>query len=178
MSNGSIDIHDQSTACTITEESLSVQGLRRCSQVTESYRNQPQSRTPKAMECTRGCIWFDVKCYGHRNSMCQQSIQPQKVGSTECYRVQPGQCEASVHTITKYSPGRLVLQRDIIVHKKVIADWEPILHARRRAQQIRDDERKIKSRTSDEYKAGDKVRSITTARERKGKLIGFEHPGP
>ena len=79
--------------------------------------------------------------------------------------------------ITKYSPGQLVFQRDMIIHKKVIADWD-LLHARRRAQQIRDNNRENKSRTNYKFKAGDRVRIITTVRERKGKLKGFEHPGP
>ena len=29
----------------------------------------------------------------------------------------------SIHMITKYSPGQLIFQRDMIIHKKVIADW-------------------------------------------------------
>ena len=41
-----------------------------------------------------------------------------------------------------------------------------------------DNERENKSRTNCTYKVGDMVRIITTTRERKGKLIGFEHPGP
>ena len=65
----------------------------------------------------------------------------------------------------------------MIIHKKVIADWE-LIHARRRAQQIRDNDCENRSRTNYKYKAGDRVRIITTARERRGKLIGFEHPGP
>lgn len=30
----------------------------------------------------------------------------------------------SVYMITKYTPGKLIFQRDIIIHKKVIVDWE------------------------------------------------------
>ena len=44
---------------------------------------------------------------------------------------------ASAHMVTKYSSGQLVFQRDMIIHKKIIADWE-LIHARRRAQQIKD----------------------------------------
>ena len=69
----------------------------------------------------------------------------------------------SVHMITKYSPGKLVFQRDIIIHKKVIADWD-LVHARRRVQQIKDNDRKNKSRTDYGFKAGDRVRVITTTR--------------
>ena len=83
----------------------------------------------------------------------------------------------STHMITKFSPAQLVFQRDMIIHKKVIADWE-LVQARRRAQQIKDNERENRSRTNYKYKVGDMVRIITTVRERKGKLIGFEHPGP
>ena len=59
----------------------------------------------------------------------------------------------------------------------MIANWD-LVHARRRAQKIRDNDRENKSRTNYKFKAGDMVRVITTARERKGKLTGFEHPGP
>ena len=74
---------------------------------------------------------------------------------------------ASVHMITKYSPGQLIFQRDMIIHKKVIADWE-LIYARRRAQQTKDNERENKSRTKYKYKAGDMVRIITKANERRG----------
>jgi hypothetical protein len=84
---------------------------------------------------------------------------------------------ASVQMITKYSPGQIVFQRDMIIHKKTIANWE-LIHARRRAQQVRDNERENKSRTKYKYKVGDMVRIVTKANERRGKLIGFEHPGP
>ena len=84
---------------------------------------------------------------------------------------------ASIHMITKFSTARLVFQRDIVIHKKVVADQE-LVQARRRAQQIRDNERENRSRTNYKYKVGDMVRIITTVRERRGKLIGFEHPGP
>mmetsp|Transcript_29209 Transcript_29209/g.28070 ORF Transcript_29209/g.28070 Transcript_29209/m.28070 type:complete len:91 (-) Transcript_29209:68-340(-) len=53
-----------------------------------------------------------------------------------------------------------------------------LINARRRAQQIKDNERENISRTNYKYKVGDIIRIITTTRERKGKLIGFEHPGP
>ena len=33
-------------------------------------------------------------------------------------------------------------------------------------------------RTSYNYKVGHKVRIVTTVRERRGKLFGFEHKGP
>ena len=79
--------------------------------------------------------------------------------------------------ITKYSPGNLVFERDMIMHKKVVADWE-LIHARCRAQQIKDNERENKTRTNYTYKIGDTVRIITKASERKGKLFGFEHKGP
>ena len=83
----------------------------------------------------------------------------------------------SIHMITKYSPGQLIFQRNMIIHKRVIADWEWI-HSRRRSQQIKDNERENRSRTNYIYKAGDMIRIITTAKDRRGKLIGFEHPGP
>ena len=82
----------------------------------------------------------------------------------------------SAHMITKYYPGQLVFQKDMIIHKKVIADWD-LVHARRRDQKIKDNDRENKSRTDYIFKAGDRVRVITTVRERKGKLQGFKHPG-
>ena len=85
--------------------------------------------------------------------------------------------QASVHMITKFSPGQIIFQRDMIIHKKVIADWE-LIHARRREQQIRDNDQGNKSRTNYKYKAGNMVRIVTKANERRGKLIGYEHPGP
>ena len=48
--------------------------------------------------------------------------------------------QASVHMIKKISPGQIIVQRDMIIYKKVMADWE-LIHARRRAQQIRDNDR-------------------------------------
>ena len=56
----------------------------------------------------------------------------------------------------------------MVIHKKVIADGE-LVHARRRAQQIKDNNHENKSQTHYKYKAG--------ARKRKGKLIRFGHPG-
>ena len=83
----------------------------------------------------------------------------------------------SIHMIAKYSPGQLTFQRDMIIHKKVITDWE-LIHARRRAQQIKDIARENRSRTNYIYKTGDMIRIITIAKDRRGKIIGFEHPGP
>ena len=71
---------------------------------------------------------------------------------------------ASVHMITKFSPGQIIFQSNIIIHKMVITDWE-LIHARRRAQQIRDNDRENKSRTEYKYKAGDISRTITKANE-------------
>ena len=82
-----------------------------------------------------------------------------------------------IHVITKYSTGQLTFQRDVIIHKKVIANWE-LIHARRRSQQIKDNARENRPRTSYIYKAGDMIRIITAAKDRRGNLIGFEHPGP
>lgn len=84
---------------------------------------------------------------------------------------------ASVPMITKYSPGQLISQRDMIIHKKMFADLE-LIHTRCRAQQTIDNNRENRSRTNYKYKAGAMVRIITTSKERKGKLIGFEHPSP
>ena len=42
--------------------------------------------------------------------------------------------------ITKYSQGNIVFDRDIIFHKTVVANWE-LIKSRRRAQQIRDNDR-------------------------------------
>ena len=78
--------------------------------------------------------------------------------------------------ITKYSPGNIVFDRDMIFHKTVVANWE-LINSRRRAQQIRDNDRENKSRTNYKYKVGNKVRIVTTVRERRGKLFGFEHKG-
>ena len=83
----------------------------------------------------------------------------------------------SVHMITKYSPGQLFFQQNMIIHKKLIADWD-LVYTRRKAQQIKDNDRENKSRTDYKFKAGDRVRVITTTREIKGKLQGFEYPGP
>ena len=79
--------------------------------------------------------------------------------------------------VTKYSPGNIVFNRDMIFHKTMVANWE-LIQSRRRTQQIRDNDRENKSRTSYEYKVGDKARIVTTVRERRGKLFGFEHKGP
>ena len=78
--------------------------------------------------------------------------------------------------VTKYSPGNIVFNRDMIFHKTMVANWE-LIQSRRRTQQIRDNDRENKSRTSYEYKVGDKARIVTTVRERRGKLFGFEHKG-
>ena len=53
-----------------------------------------------------------------------------------------------------------------------------LIHARRRAQQIKDNARENISRTNYIYMTGDMIRIITTVKDRRGKLIGFEHPGP
>ena len=79
--------------------------------------------------------------------------------------------------ITKYSPGNIVFDRDMLFHKTVIADWE-LIHSRRREQQIRDNDRENRSRTKYKYIVGDKVRIVTTVRERKENLFGYEHKGP
>ena len=79
--------------------------------------------------------------------------------------------------ITKYSPGQLVFNRDMIIHKTVLADCD-LIYAKRREQQVRDNNRENKSRTNYEYKVGDIVRIVTKTHERKGKLIGYKHPGP
>ena len=79
--------------------------------------------------------------------------------------------------ITKYSPGNIMFDRDMIFHKTVVADWE-LIQSRRGAQQVRDKDRVNRSRTSYNYKVGDKVRIVTTVRERRGKLFGFEHKRP
>ena len=65
----------------------------------------------------------------------------------------------------------------MIIHKKVIIDWE-LIHARRRTQQIKDNAYENRSRTNYIYKARDMIRIITTAKDKRGKLIGFEYPGP
>ena len=65
----------------------------------------------------------------------------------------------------------------MVIHKKVIADWKQI-HARRRSQQIKDKERENRSRTNYTYKAGDMIRIVTTAKDRREKFIEIEHPGP
>ena len=64
----------------------------------------------------------------------------------------------------------------MIVHKKVIGDWE-LVYTRRRAQQIKDNARENRSRTNFIYKAGYMIKIITTAKGRRGKFIGFENPG-
>ena len=78
--------------------------------------------------------------------------------------------------ITKYSPGDIVFDRDTNFHKTVIADWE-LIQARRRVQQIRDNDWENRSRTNYKYIVGYKVRIVTIVRERNGKLFGFEHTG-
>lgn len=65
----------------------------------------------------------------------------------------------------------------MIIHKKLIADWK-LIYTRRRAQQIRDNERENRSRTNYECTYGDTIRIITMARERKEILFGFEHSSP
>ena len=75
------------------------------------------------------------------------------------------QCTAWVmrttpNMITKYSPGNIVFDRDMIFHKTVVADWE-LIKSRHRAHQGRDNDRENKSRTNYEYKVGDKVRIVT-----------------
>ena len=57
----------------------------------------------------------------------------------------------STNLITKYSPAQLVFERDMIFHKKTLTDWDQV-HARRRAQQMRDNARENKSRTDYKYK--------------------------
>ena len=83
----------------------------------------------------------------------------------------------SIHMIIKYSLGQLIFQKNMIIHKKVIADWE-LMHARRRAQQIKDNARENRSRTNYIYKAGDMIRTITTTKDRRENLTGFEHAAP
>ena len=61
--------------------------------------------------------------------------------------------------------------------KKTLADWDQV-HARRRAQHMRDNARENKSRIDYKYKKGDRVRIITTPGDRQGKLYGYEHKGP
>ena len=82
----------------------------------------------------------------------------------------------TLNMITKYSPRNIIFDRDMIFHKTVVADWE-LIQARLRAQQIRDNGWENRSRTNYKYIIGDKVRIMTTVRERKGKLFGFEHKG-
>ena len=79
--------------------------------------------------------------------------------------------------VTKYSPGNIVFNRDMIFHKTVVANWE-LIQSRRRAQQTKDKIRENRSRTNYQYKVGDSVRIVTTVRERRGKLFGHEHKGP
>ena len=79
--------------------------------------------------------------------------------------------------VTKYSPGNIVFNRDMIFHKTVVANRE-LIQSRRRSQYIRDNERENRNRKSYQYKVGDKVRIVTTVRERRGKLFGHEHKGP
>ena len=79
--------------------------------------------------------------------------------------------------VTKYSPGNIIFDRDMIFHKTVVANWE-LIQSRRRAQQIKDNVRENRSRTSYQYKVGDSVRIVTTVRERWVKLFGHEHQDP
>ena len=53
----------------------------------------------------------------------------------------------STNMITKYSPGQLVFNRDMIIHKTVLADWD-LIYAKLREQQVLDNNRKNKSRTN------------------------------
>ena len=62
----------------------------------------------------------------------------------------------------------------MVVRKKIIVDWE-LIYARRRTKQIRDNERGNRSRTAFECKIRDMVRTIISVRERREKLLGFEH---
>ena len=71
----------------------------------------------------------------------------------------------------------MVPNRDMVVHKKIIADWK-LIYSRRREQQIKNNMKENKSRTNYKWKVGDYVRIITKVNERTGKLLGFEHQGP
>ena len=89
------------------------------------------------------------------------------------------QCTAWVmsttpNMITKYSPGNILFDRNMIFHKMMIADLE-LIRDWRRAQQIRYNDRENRSRTNYKYKVGDRVRIVTTVRKKRSKLFGFEH---
>lgn len=93
--------------------------------------NQSQllSRIHISTVCTRGCIWYYVKCYVVRRYFCQNNSQLKERSAEYPMLTSPVM-------ITKYSLGNLVFERDVIIHKKKVQDCE-VINVRRRAQQIK-----------------------------------------
>ena len=84
---------------------------------------------------------------------------------------------ATTNTVTKYSSGQLIFGRDMLIHQSDIVDWDTV-RSRKRAQQIRDNERENSKRANYTWKVGDKCLIVTSVDERKGKLLKFKHKGP
>ena len=84
---------------------------------------------------------------------------------------------STVSSLTTYSPGQLIFQRDMIIHQKELIDWTKI-NDRRRVQQIKDNTRENRGRSHYEYSIGERVMIVKRTDERTGKLIDCEHEGP
>ena len=80
---------------------------------------------------------------------------------------------ATVHGVTKFTPGQLVFQKDMILRTNMVADVELIRQRRQQAIAV-SNARENKRRIAHKYKPGDKVLIISGGMDPKLKL----HAGP
>ena len=60
----------------------------------------------------------------------------------------------------KYSPGEMIFNRDMVVHKTVLANRE-LIYCKRREQQVKNNKRENQAGTNYKYKIREYVHIIT-----------------
>ena len=65
----------------------------------------------------------------------------------------------------------------MIIYQRELINWTDIQNNKRR-QQIKDNERENRGRSSHNYTVGERVLIIKRIDERTGKLLNYEHEGP
>ena len=83
----------------------------------------------------------------------------------------------TINSTSKYSPGQLVFNRDMIMHQKELINWDRV-RERRRKQQVLDNTRENRSGTNYAYEKGDRVLIIKRTYKSIGKFLDFKHEGP
>ena len=88
----------------------------------------------------------------------------------KCLQAVAWAIRATVSTMSSYSPGQLVFNRDMILQTKMVANWEAIKQLKR-ASTINSNKQENKSRLPHTYSPGDKILILLRANNEKiGKM--------